>query len=174
MMATKAPLLSQELKVAMKDLRLGQLLATLPERILLAEKGAMPLQDFLLGLFNDEVQRRRGAAASRRADHAGLDPDMVFERWDKSAKVSLDRRVLQELSSHRFVDSQRNVVILGPVGVGKTIRRQCARPSRLSFRIQCPLYSCRCVAPEPAAEPARQLARGVDDRALRRRHAHHR
>ena len=119
-MATKAPLLSQDLKVAMKDLRLGQLLATLPERILLAEKGAMPLQDFLLGLFNDEVQRRRGAAASRRADHAGLDPDMVFERWDKSAKVSLDRRVLQELSSLRFVDSQRNVVILGPVGVGKT------------------------------------------------------
>ena len=119
-MASKAPLLSQELKVAMKDLRLGQLLATLPERILLAEKGAMPLQDFLLGIFTDEVERRRSAASSRRADHAGLDPDMVFERWDKSAKVSLDRRVLQELSSLRFVDSQRNVVILGPVGVGKT------------------------------------------------------
>ena len=119
-MVTKARLLSQELKMAMKDLRLGQLLTTLPERILLAEKDAMPLQDFLLGLFTDEVERRRGAATSRRADHAGLDPDMVFERWDKTAKISLDRRVLQELSSLRFVEAQRNVVILGPVGVGKT------------------------------------------------------
>ncbi|HVZ31453.1 MAG TPA: ATP-binding protein [Polyangiaceae bacterium] len=119
-MATKATPLSQELKTAMKDLRLGQLLATLPERILLAEKDALPLQDFLLGLFTDEVQRRRGAAASRRADQAGLDPDMVFERWDKTAKVTLDRRVLQELSSLRFVEAQRNLVILGPVGVGKT------------------------------------------------------
>jgi DNA replication protein DnaC len=119
-MASKAPVLSQELKAVMKDLRLGQLLMTLPERILLAEKDALPLQDFLLSLFTDEVQRRRGAAASRRADQAGLDPDMVFERWDKSAKITLDRRVLQELSSLRFVEAQRNVVILGPVGVGKT------------------------------------------------------
>jgi DNA replication protein DnaC len=119
-MAAKAPVLSPELTTAMKELRLGQLLATLPDRILLAEKDALPLQDFLLALFTDEVQRRRSASASRRADQAGLDPDMVFERWDKTAKVTLDRRVLQELSSLRFIEALRNVVILGPVGVGKT------------------------------------------------------
>jgi DNA replication protein DnaC len=119
-MAAKTMLLSAELKAAMKDLRLGQLLPTLAERIALAEKDALPLQDFLLGIFTDEVQRRRGAAAARRADQAGLDPDMVFERWDKTSKVSFDRRILQELSSLRFVEAQRNVVILGPVGVGKT------------------------------------------------------
>jgi hypothetical protein len=55
---TSAVPLSQELETAMKDLRLGQLLATLPERILLAEKNALPLQDFSLGLFTDEVERR--------------------------------------------------------------------------------------------------------------------
>jgi DNA replication protein DnaC len=111
---------SAELRAAMKQLRLGQLLATLPERITLAEKDAIPIEDFLLGLFTDEIERRHGAAASRRAEAAGLDPDMVFERWDKTAKVTFDRRVLQELSSLRFVEAHRNVVILGPVGVGKT------------------------------------------------------
>jgi DNA replication protein DnaC len=111
---------SAELRDAMKQLRLGQLLATLPERITLAEKESLPIEDFLLGIFTDEVERRHGAAASRRAEVAGLDPDMVFERWDKSAKVTFDRRVLQELSSLRFVEAHRNVVILGPVGVGKT------------------------------------------------------
>jgi DNA replication protein DnaC len=40
--------------------------------------------------------------------------------WDETVKIPLDRRVLQELSSPRFVEAQRNVVILGPVGVGKT------------------------------------------------------
>lgn len=109
-----------ELRDAMKQLRLGQLLATLPERITLAENESLPIEDFLLGLFTDEIERRHGAAASRRAEDAGLDPDMVFERWDKSAKVTFDRRVLQELSSLRFVEAHRNVVILGPVGVGKT------------------------------------------------------
>lgn len=111
---------SPELRDAMKQLRLGQLLASLPERITLAEKESLPIEDFLLGLFTDEIERRHGAAAARRADAAGLDPDMVFERWDKAAKVTCDRRVLQELSSLRFVEARRNVVILGPVGVGKT------------------------------------------------------
>jgi DNA replication protein DnaC len=80
----------------------------------------MPLEDFLLMLFLDEVERRRGAAAARRADQAGLDPTMVMERWDKTAKVTFDRRVLQELRTLRFIAAHRNVVILGPVGVGKT------------------------------------------------------
>jgi DNA replication protein DnaC len=112
--------LSAELRDVMKQLRLGQLLPTLPERITLAEKQDMPIEDFRLGIFTDEVQRRQSASAARRADAAGLDPDMVFERWDKTAKVSFDRRVLQELSSLRFIEAHRNVVILGPVGVGKT------------------------------------------------------
>lgn len=117
-MATRT--ISSELRDAMKQLRLGQLLATLPERLTLAEKESLPIEDFLLGLFTDEIERRHSAAATRRAEAAGLDPDMVFERWDKTAKVTFDRRVLQELSSLRFVEACRNVVVLGPVGVGKT------------------------------------------------------
>jgi DNA replication protein DnaC len=112
--------LAPELVQVMKELRLGQLLPSLAERITVAEKNDLPLQDFLLGLFHDEVSRRRDASTSRRAHEAGLDPDMRFERWDKTSKVSYDRRVLSELSSLRFVESSRNVVILGPVGVGKT------------------------------------------------------
>jgi DNA replication protein DnaC len=117
-MATKT--LSPELKSAMKELRLGQLLPTLADRIALAEKQDLPIEDFMLGLFTDEIARRQDASAARRADEAGLDPDMQFERWDKTAKVTFDRRVLQELTSLRFVEAHRNVVVLGPVGVGKT------------------------------------------------------
>jgi DNA replication protein DnaC len=117
-MASKT--LSPELAQVMKDLRLGQILPTLADRIALAEKDELPLQDFLLGVFSDEVERRRDASTARRAHDAGLVDDMVFERWDKTAKVTYDRRVLQELVSLRFVEAQRNVVVLGPVGVGKT------------------------------------------------------
>lgn len=117
-MAPKTP--SVELVRAMKELRLGQIVPTLADRITLAEKGDLPIEDFLLGLFTDEIERRRDASSTRRAHHAGLEPDMQFERWDKTAKVSFDRRVLQELTSLRFVEALRNVVVLGPVGVGKT------------------------------------------------------
>jgi DNA replication protein DnaC len=112
--------ISPELVAAFKRLRLGGLLPTLAERIALAEKESTPLEDVLLMLLSDEISRRESTASARRAADAGLDPDMVLERWDKTAKVTYDRRVLNELVSLRFVEAHRNVVVLGPVGVGKT------------------------------------------------------
>lgn len=116
----KTPTISTELRDALKRLRLGRILDALPERIAMAEKADMPMQDFLLLVLSDEIARRQSTAAQRRADEAGLDPDMVMERWDKTAKVHYDRRVLSELMTLRFIEGHRNVIILGPVGVGKT------------------------------------------------------
>jgi len=112
--------ISTDLVASLKRLRLGGLIPTLAERFILAEKEDTPYEDLLLLLLTDEISRRDSNAASRRADLAGLDPDMVLERWDKTAKVTYDRRVMNELVSLRFVEDHRNVVILGPVGVGKT------------------------------------------------------
>lgn len=112
--------LSPELKAALKQLRLGQLIDTLPERLALAHKQDTPFEELLLMVLTDEIERRKSTAASRRAEQADLQPDMLLERWDKAASVRFDKRVLQELCSLRFVEEARNVVILGPVGVGKT------------------------------------------------------
>jgi DNA replication protein DnaC len=116
----KPAAVSTDLRDALKRLRLGPILDTLAERITLAEKQQMPLQDFLLLILSDEISRRQTSATRRRAENAGLDPDMVFERWDKTANVTFDRRVLSELSTLRFIDARRNGIILGSVGVGKT------------------------------------------------------
>jgi DNA replication protein DnaC len=116
----KARPIAPELAAALKRVRLGRMLPTLPERIALAEKDGTPFDELLLVLVTDEIERRKSTAAARRADEAGLDPDMVVERWDKTAKVHFDKRVFQELCSLRFIEDARNVVILGPVGVGKT------------------------------------------------------
>ena len=112
--------ISADLKKALKRLCLGKIAETLPERVDLGEQQSMPFEEILLTLLIDEIARRDAGAASRRADKAGLDPDMVVERWDKTAKVHFDRRLFQELVSLRFIESKRNVVVLGPVGVGKT------------------------------------------------------
>lgn len=112
--------LNPDLVRALKALRLGPIADTLLDRLVLAEKQQMSFDDLLLLLLTDEINRRQSSAAARRADQAGLDPDLVLERWDKSAKVHFDKRVLQELTSLRFVEAARNVVILGQVGVGKT------------------------------------------------------
>jgi DNA replication protein DnaC len=116
----KTPTLSPELKTVLKKLKLGPIISTLPERMVLAEKQQLTLEDTLLLVLSDEVTRRESTASTRRAAKAGLDPDMTMERWDGTSKVRYDKRVLAELMSLRFVETHKNAVILGAVGVGKT------------------------------------------------------
>jgi DNA replication protein DnaC len=112
--------INPELTIALKRLRLGRIAATLHERLVLAEKQDMPFEDLLLLIITDEIARRDNAAADNRAHQAGLDPHMRLELWDKSSKVTFDKRVLAELASLRFLETHRHVCVLGPVGVGKT------------------------------------------------------
>jgi DNA replication protein DnaC len=119
-MTAPTPTVSPELKVLMRKLRLGQLLTTLPERLALAKSHNLAHMEFLEQLFADEVTRRDGDSAGRRAKAARLDPHMVLEAWDEEAKITYDRAVWSELISMRFVEQARNAFILGPVGVGKT------------------------------------------------------
>ena len=99
----KAPVLNPDLVKALKALRLGPIADTLPDRLVLADKQQMSFEDVFLLLLTDEISRRQGSAAARRADIAGLDSDLVLERWDKTAKVHFDKRVFQELTSLRFI-----------------------------------------------------------------------
>jgi DNA replication protein DnaC len=119
-MSAPAPSVSPELKVLMRRLKLGQLITTLPERLTLARSHDLSHLEFLEQLFSDEVSRRDVASAGLRARAAKLDPHMVLEAWDESAKVTYDRAIWSELVSLRFVDQARNAIIMGPVGVGKT------------------------------------------------------
>lgn len=118
--ATTSRPLEPELLSALRRLRLGRIADTLPERLLLAEKHGLTFEQTLLTVLNDEVGRRDSSASARRIDEAKLDADMTFERFDATAKITYDKRMLAELATLRFVEQKRHVILLGPVGVGKT------------------------------------------------------
>lgn len=109
-----------DLKALLRRVKLGRCLDTLPERLTLAHQQQLTHHEFLEVLLADEVTRRDTQSALLRAKTAGLDPAMLLDRWDDSAKITYDRTILNELCSLRFVDAPNDVVILGPVGVGKT------------------------------------------------------
>jgi DNA replication protein DnaC len=123
-MATPTPQLNPELVDALKRLRLGRIALSLPERLVLADKQEMAFDDLLLMILTDEIARRDNTASDNRATEAGLDSSMRLELWDKTAKVTFDKRMLSELVSLRFLETHRHVVVLGPVGVGKTFIAQ--------------------------------------------------
>ena len=111
---------SPDLRKTLRALKLGQMLATLPERLTLARQQKMAHADFLELILTDEVTRREAKSASLRARAAGLDPGMRLDTWDESAAVRYDRQLWNELVSLRFLDGPHGALILGPVGVGKT------------------------------------------------------
>jgi DNA replication protein DnaC len=112
--------ISPDLKAVLRRLKLGRLLDTLPERLVLARQQKLPHQDLLLLVLSDEVSRRDSQAVALRAHKAQLDAAMQLEAWDATANVSYDHTLLNELVSLRFLEAHRHVAIVGPVGVGKT------------------------------------------------------
>ena len=129
-MTAPAPTPTAELKALLRNLKLGRMLDTLPERLALAKARSMGHAEFLELVLADEVTRRETTSAALRARSAGLDPDMCFENWDPTTKVTYDHGVFDELCSLRFIDAGHNAVIMGPVGVGKDVHRQRPRPRR--------------------------------------------
>jgi DNA replication protein DnaC len=119
-MNTPAPVITGELRSLLRQVKLGQLMATLPERLALARARSLSHAEFLELILADEVTRRDATSAQRRARAAGLDPAMRLENFDPSAAISYDHHISDELFCLRFIDTAANALIMGPVGTGKT------------------------------------------------------
>lgn len=115
-----APTISNDLKAVLRQVKLGRCLDTLPERLALAKTRNLSHAEFLELVLSDEVTRRETTSAALRARAAGLDPDMSLDHWDDTTNVTYDHQTWDELCSLRFIDAGHNVMIMGPVGVGKT------------------------------------------------------
>ena len=111
---------TNELKQTLKRLRLSGLLATLGDRVAYAKGVKLSYVEFLELLLQDEVHRREQNSLNKRMKYASLDSNQTLERFDWDAKVTVDRDTLKELFSLEFIDRCENVILCGPVGVGKT------------------------------------------------------
>lgn len=111
---------SSDLKAALRRLKLSPVLDTIPERFALARQQKMPFQDLLLLILQDEISRRDARSSALRAAKGHLESHCLLETWDETAKVTFDRSLLGELATLRFLDARQHVLIVGPVGVGKT------------------------------------------------------
>jgi DNA replication protein DnaC len=112
--------LGPDLLALLRALKLSGMKDTLPERLSLAKTRGLTHHQFLEQLLADEVARREHASAARRAIRAGLVPRMRIETWTEPADLLYDRAAFADLLSLRFLDAGHNLLVLGPVGIGKT------------------------------------------------------
>jgi DNA replication protein DnaC len=119
-MSTVLDPVGSDLSTILSTLKLSGLKQTLPERLLLARQTSMGHAAFLELLLADEVARRGTRSAALRAAKAGLDPTMRLDTFDTLPDLAYDRTLWSDLTSLRFTENATGVLILGPVGVGKT------------------------------------------------------
>jgi DNA replication protein DnaC len=104
----------------LKRLRLGYLLDTLPERPTLTRRDLLDYAAFLEIILADEVTRRDNRNMKIHLQQAGFEDVCRLEDFDWSAQVTLDRRLLDTVFSQEFMQRHENVILVGPVGVGKS------------------------------------------------------
>jgi len=71
-------------------------------------------------LLELEVEETRARRQRGRLRYARYPVHKTLADFDFDFQPSLDRRPVAELSTLRFVEERRNVILLGPPGVGKT------------------------------------------------------
>lgn len=75
---------------------------------------------FLGYLLSGEIEERRRKTVELNLQFAKFPVLKRLSDFDFSAQPGLDRRLVEELATGRFLYEGRNLVLLGPPGVGKT------------------------------------------------------
>lgn len=75
---------------------------------------------FLDYLLDSELRFRHEKTVRLNLQFANLPYQKRLDNFDFHAQPSIDRRLIDELATGRFLHEGRNVVFLGPPGVGKT------------------------------------------------------
>jgi len=86
-----------------------------------AQKEKPSYADFLDKLLGAEVAAVEAKSHERRMRLAGFPSKKRLAEFDFSAQPDLDRRLIEELATLRFVEERSNVLFVGQPGVGKTM-----------------------------------------------------
>lgn len=81
------------------------------------ERSIIEILDYLI---YQELQRKEAQALKLRLRKAAFPMDKTVDNFDFDFQPSIDRTVIGELVSLKFIHNAENIVFLGPPGVGKT------------------------------------------------------
>ncbi len=110
-----------ELDHALRKLRLSGMADTLEIRLLEAQSESQAPIDTVSALVGDELVRRQDRLLARRIQLARFrDPDKTLDRFDFTFNPKMNRKLVFELATARFVGQCEDVLLLGPPGSGKS------------------------------------------------------
>lgn len=110
---------TDELDRALRQLRLGGMADVVTVRAQQARAENLGPLDFIGLLVHDELQRRKDRLIGRRVKTAGFRDQRTLDTFDWKFN-SVDRALIFELATGRFIEAHEDVLLLGNAGVGKS------------------------------------------------------
>jgi DNA replication protein DnaC len=110
-----------ELDRALRQLRLSGMAAVLETRLRQAHTEKMAPLDLVSALVADELRRRQDRLLERRHKLARFrDPERSLDTFDFDFNKKMNRALVYELATARFIAQREDVLFLGPPGTGKS------------------------------------------------------
>jgi DNA replication protein DnaC len=113
--------LYQELRSHLAYLRLPAAAEQLAVALEQAERERPSYTRFLERLLRGEVEAVERRRLEGRLRFASFPSEKTLADVDFDAQPALDRQLVEELATLRFVEERANVLLIGPPGVGKTL-----------------------------------------------------
>lgn len=112
------------LETTLKQLRLSGLCQTLSVRLQEAGANRLSHGEFLELILQDELNVRQERKITRRTQAAEFHALKPLEDFDWSFNPSIHRKEIYDLATCNFIRQAKDVLFLGPPGVGKTALAQ--------------------------------------------------
>ncbi|MGH2545437.1 MAG: IS21-like element helper ATPase IstB [Actinomycetota bacterium] len=110
----------QRLRAHLGYLNLGATADALAAKLDAAQKAHPSYTAFLEELLAVEVEATERRRLAGRLRFAHFPVERRLEDFDFDAQPTLDRRLVEDLATLRFVEERANLLLVGPPGVGKT------------------------------------------------------
>lgn len=112
--------MNQNLVQSARQLRLSGLISSLELRLEEARTHQLPHEQFLELVFQDELNIRQQRLIDKRRKAAGFRDQKTLEDFDWNFNPTIKRQQLIELATGQFIRQRRDVLLIGPPGLGKS------------------------------------------------------
>jgi DNA replication protein DnaC len=109
-----------ELKSKLRDLKLAGAVKSLESRNKHALENKLSYIEFLELIVEDEYANRMANSYQKRFSKAKLSLQKTFDNYDFAYQPELDKKLVSDLMSCRFINEKKNIVLMGKPGTGKT------------------------------------------------------
>jgi len=112
--------MNDRLRTALKQLRLSGLIDSLEVRLVEAQSHNLNHAEFLELILQDELAVRSDRLLQRRVKVAGFRELKTLDGFDWSFNPAIKKKQVFDLASGQFIRQARDVLWLGPPGLGKS------------------------------------------------------